>query len=251
LIEAPVAFAVAGDGYLVECDHPEVRDELGRWAAPLRAETGGEALRIRLRARGPGAPYLEVAGKRRAHGAPEDLVPALEGLVYDRLLRPERGLAVLHAAVAARGRRAVLFLGDSGAGKSVLSLRLARRGWTYLSDDLAPVDGSGRVLAVPRPVTCAAEEIEPALWDDVSSNCTRWQAGYRTPSGGWRTVHHACPANAAQSGAAFEMTAIYRLEPRRGNPPSIHRIPGPQARAWLFAMLALHGNEGGERRVAS
>jgi hypothetical protein len=89
------------------------------------------------------------------------------------------------------------------------------------------------------------------LWDDVSSDCKRWNASYRTPSGDWRTVAYACPKKSAPSGAAFEIGAVYRLQPRRASPPSIHRIPGPRARAWVFATLALHGQAGGGRHAAS
>ena len=120
----------------------------------------------------------------------------------------------------------------------MLSLRLAGRGWTYLSDDLAPIDGEGHVLAVPRPVTFDADEIDETLWREISRGCVAWEAPYWTPEGTLRTALHACPARAAESGAAFEIAAVYRLQARPGRAPLLHRMPGPEARAWIFAERA-------------
>jgi hypothetical protein len=50
------------------------------------------------------------------------------------LLR-HRGLFHVHAAGLARGERGVLLPGDTGAGKSTLTVTLIRAGWDYLSDD--------------------------------------------------------------------------------------------------------------------
>jgi hypothetical protein len=246
LLEAPLAFSLAGDGYLVDSDDAPLLAELSRWAGPLRGPIARDALHVRMRTRGEGAPCLDLWDEQRfCHEATEDLLPALEGLIYDRLDRPGRGLTVVHAAVAARGKRAVLFTGESGAGKSVLSLRLARRGWTYVSDDLAPIDDDGNVLAVPRPVTFEADEIDGALWRDISHDCASWEASYRTPEGARRTVLHACPAGAAESGLAFEIAAVYRLQPRGGRAPLLHRMPGPEARAWIFALRATRRADSG------
>jgi hypothetical protein len=238
-----VGFSVAGDGYLVESDDPQMLAQLARWAGPLRSPTGADALRIRMRTQGVGAPCLELErGRRLVQEAAEDLLPALEGFLYHRLSRVDRGLTVLHAAVAARGKRAALFLGESGAGKSVLSLRLARRGWTYLSDDLAPLEGAAegaaRVLALPRPVTFDAAEIDGVLWREVSADCVTWESRYRTPQGDERVSLHACPRGAAKTGAAFDIAAVYQLRKRSGRAPSLHRMRGPEARAWIFAARA-------------
>lgn len=67
------------------------------------------------------------------------------------LLR-HRGLYHVHAAGLARGARGVLFPGDTGAGKSTLTVSLIRVGWDYLSDDallLRSGPGGVEALAIP------------------------------------------------------------------------------------------------------
>ena len=60
-------------------------------------------------------------------------------------------ILVLHAAALAREGESLLVVGESGTGKTTLSLLLRTRGWTLLSDDLAPfhIDDS-RLLPFPR-----------------------------------------------------------------------------------------------------
>jgi hypothetical protein len=59
----------------------------------------------------------------------------LEALII--LLLDTRHVIVLHAACLAHRGHGFLFVGDSGAGKSTLSYACARRGWTYLTDDMS------------------------------------------------------------------------------------------------------------------
>jgi hypothetical protein len=166
---------------------------------------------------------------------PTDLLPELLRIVYAQLLGPEHGLAVIHAAVLVRGQRGVLFTGDSGVGKSVLSLDLSSRGWTYVSDDIALVDAAGRVHAFPRPVQFDASEIEPALWQRLARDRLTWSARWRGPGGSPRTLHFVIPRPAAASGQAFEVGAVFRLEEQPGRRPRMHRLAGTAVRAWLFA----------------
>ncbi len=58
--------------------------------------------------------------------------------------------------------------GPSGAGKTTLTVALARRGWTYFSDNLAPISLEEKVVeAFPKPVTIRGRE----EWRDWAS---RW-----------------------------------------------------------------------------
>jgi hypothetical protein len=76
------------------------------------------------------------------------------------------GYVTLHAAAVARDDRLLLLAGESGAGKTTLTLALLRDGWTYLSDDVAPIDVStGEVAPFPKPLGVK----EPSAWEGVAA----------------------------------------------------------------------------------
>jgi hypothetical protein len=236
--DADVRFVVAGDGYAVTCDDEATRDGLARWTTLLSGETA-EPTRFALRTRGPGAPAIEREGVLSCTlESSEDLLPAFEGMLYARMSRRLPRLHVLHAATLARHGKAVVFLGPSGAGKSVLSLSLCERGWTYLSDEFAPIDERMRVVAVPRPVSFDPEEIAPELLARITRGRVTWSTQYRARSGGHRSAVHVLPERAAPSGASFQIAAFFRLDPRPGAAPVLRRMPPVEMRAFLFAVLS-------------
>ena len=88
------------------------------------------------------------------------------------LIQNNPELLWFHAGAAAANGRAILFPGPRGRGKSTLVTGLCARGWTYLSDDVAPLSpASSRVL--PFPITPARREFPgremPADWLRTSS----------------------------------------------------------------------------------
>lgn len=85
-------------------------------------------------------------------------------------LQDRNDLIVIHASVAQDGEAGVLMVGPPGAGKSTLcAVACLRLGWTFLSDDVAPISISdGSVHPFPRPP--AFKGTAPPLGDLAS----RW-----------------------------------------------------------------------------
>jgi hypothetical protein len=72
------------------------------------------------------------------HGDNSGLCLALSGIVMAVLLL-QRGCFTIHASAVAMGGEGILFLGDSGAGKSSLAIALHQRGYPIVTDDLAGI----------------------------------------------------------------------------------------------------------------
>ena len=238
LSDVEVRFSLAGDSYAVACDDEALRGALARWTT-LLAGDAPDPTRLVLRTRGKGAPAIEQRGAfSRGLESADDLLPALEGFLYARMWRREPPLRVVHAACLARRGKAVVLLGPSGAGKSVLALSLCDRGWTYLSDEFAPLDEQARVIAVPRPVSFDAGEIEPELLARISRGRVTWSTTYCTRSNERREIVHVVPERAAPSGASFDVAAYIQLEPRPRAAPLLRRLRPVEVRAFLFGVFA-------------
>jgi hypothetical protein len=104
----------------------------------------------------------------------------LEGAANIACQLRRRDLFFLHAAVAEVSGRAHLFVAESGGGKSTTLWGLLHHGWSYMSDELAPidlttmhVDAYPRALCLkrrpPQPYPLPAETIETSWTLHVST----------------------------------------------------------------------------------
>ena len=98
-------------------------------------------------------------------------------VVHKFITGNRRSLAMHAGAVHGRGC-GLLLPGGSGSGKSSLAAWLLGQGFSYLSDELALLDGDGRILGLPRPLSFKEETHLP--WLDW---CGKARAGLRDEAG--------------------------------------------------------------------
>lgn len=118
-----------------------------------------------LRVRKDEAGY-RVEGARKfdeQNDTPRGILQQLKFEVIHRFVDVHPELLWLHAGAAARDERAVLLCGAWGSGKSTLVGHLCSMGWTYLSDDIVPIDlATGRLVAFPLTPMMRAHNKEEA-----------------------------------------------------------------------------------------
>ena len=88
--------------------------------------------------------FQAAAGSRVRLAAGSLRAPHVYNLLYRSLVRALDGVYLLHAAAVAADGRAWLVSGPSGSGKTSLGRALLRRGFGFLSDDLAPLSVDDR-----------------------------------------------------------------------------------------------------------
>ena len=89
-----------------------------------------------------------------------DLVSFTEWKILQNVLREVPFLGI-HAGVVAREDRTILFPGSSGVGKTSIVLGLVLQGWTFLSDEIAPVQKETcRVHPFPRVINLKREAFD-------------------------------------------------------------------------------------------
>lgn len=71
------------------------------------------------------------------------LVYLLEKLITIDLQTLRTDLYFVHSSVVERDGRAIMIVAESGTGKSTTAWALLRHGFSYLSDELAPIDPAG------------------------------------------------------------------------------------------------------------
>ena len=76
--------------------------------------------------------------------AESDILSYLLGPIMGFVLRV-RGVVCLHASAVAVNRRAVVFVGNVGAGKSTTAMAMGRLGYPIISDDIVPIYQGSRV----------------------------------------------------------------------------------------------------------
>ncbi|MDD1748963.1 MAG: hypothetical protein LUO89_03710 [Methanothrix sp.] len=129
----------------------------GRWRQVV-CHTQSDTLPAKYRLDIPGAGEFAISGDGESVSIVSLAAQPEAGLLAETLLGPVkilalalRGLFCLHASAVMAGDNAVLFLGESGDGKSTLARFLSSMEtspWPRLADDVLPVKmASGRLIA--------------------------------------------------------------------------------------------------------
>ncbi|MGA2277423.1 MAG: hypothetical protein ABSG00_07455, partial [Terracidiphilus sp.] len=101
-----------------------------------------------------GSVWFDLKAREVAGVLSEGIIADVEYLrravlaVIAGVLAPSLGVIVLHAGCVVRDGRAILLAAHSGEGKSTLSLALALRGWSLLSDEWTFVSAATNGLSV-------------------------------------------------------------------------------------------------------
>lgn len=225
---APLVLAEAGRRVVLRCEPPDLSRDLALALDPLAPGPS---------AAGPDGPASVSAASSVTDSAPDfapdsdtaavDILslPGGYGIFRDRvatwgragpevarhralrevligLAGPARVGAVLHAAAVARGGRALVIAGDTGAGKSTLALTLARAGWAHLADDLAVLDRAGRLRAAPLRISLRAGSWALAAPEALAG------APVRRGAGGEMLSRYVSPPGAAPAGTVAPVGAV-------------------------------------------
>lgn len=119
---------------------------------------------------------------RNAYDVPIcDILYETEKTIEIALQLERSDLLFLHAACFEKGGKATLFLGQPGAGKSTLSLHLVEAGFSYLSDELAPID----------PTNLAVWPYQKKIWLKATTHIDTQRLHLQPVHDNLAMVHHA------------------------------------------------------------
>ncbi len=155
------------------------------------------------------------------------------------LERPRSG--IVHAALLRRRDRRVLIAGSRGAGKTTLTLRLARAGYEVEGDEHVFIDADG---VIARPRACRVKQTSLALLPDLAATIEA-APHYRDVQG--RVIYNVDPAIICgrwriEKGA---VDCIVILAPNHGGHSSIRPIPAMMAAQALISEIGMRNADRG------
>ena len=190
---------------------------------------------LRLFAAGFGEAVISADG-RLVTGLPREERPGrFERLLVGRVLpwtALVRGLEVLHAAAVTIEGRAVLLIGQSGAGKTSVALRLVLAGAEFLTDDVLAVDRDpgARLRAHPGALVAGLRAAERA----------RLATAQRAALGPLRELDDKAYATLGPRPEPAPLGAVFFLtRPQTEGGPLVERLARPPAELLLASTFVL------------
>jgi len=139
-----------GEQVTVRTDVAEMRDFVARTYQLMLSDRNDSVISHLEVTHSPGG--FSFRGESELdHGEISGLYEYVKYQLLVQFIRRRQDLLWLHAAAVVRNGKAVIVAGPSGQGKSTLSTRLCEKGWSFMSDDIAPVRmASNEVLPFPQ-----------------------------------------------------------------------------------------------------
>jgi len=243
-----LSFRVLGVNVRVRCSDPELRSLIqADWDRLAVDDPGGDAAGdlqylVSRTDRASSICLTRLGQPPCGVGDEGELLYELQTDAIISIQRIRHDLYFLHAAVAELDGAASLLVAESGAGKSTTLWGLLHHGWSYLSDELAPIQiASMQVHAYPRALCLKSRPPHP----------------YPLPDGAVQTSH-TIHLPVAQLPAASHidpcpLAAVYFLDYRpETDVPELTPIGPAEAGARLYANALnplAHANAGLEGAV--
>jgi hypothetical protein len=144
--------AFDGQPVAVRSDVPEVLADLKRsFRQMLTSARNDPVAQLEVCQKGGSYQLRENNEIKTDHGSLQDVLQSLKYDVAFHLILSRPDLLWLHAGAVAYQGKVLILSGASGRGKSTLVANLCAHGWTYLADDIIPVDpDSGKVYPFPQ-----------------------------------------------------------------------------------------------------
>ena len=225
LTDASLSLRIVGQAVEIVCDDLAAASALRKNYEALSCDAAeGADLRYHVSAESTG--FLLRGHNGRAVLAAElgDLVFQLEKAIIVAIQERRPDLLFLHAAALERDRAAWLFVGESGAGKSTTAWALLHHGFSYLSDELAPIDlESLEVFPYPHALCLKRRPPPPYLLPAESLDLGR-------------TVHvpTRCLPSVSQLDPCSLQAVFFMSQDARGRDPVLRRISTAEAAARLY-----------------
>lgn len=227
LTDARLNLRIVGQAVEIVCDDSAATSTLRENYEALSCdEAKGADLRYRI----SGEPSTSGFLLRRHNGSARpaadlgELVFQLEKAIIVAIQERRPELLFLHAAALERDRAAWLFVGESGAGKSTTTWGLLHHGFSYLSDELAPIDlDTVEVLPYPHALCLKRRPPPPYLLPAESLDLGR-------------TIH--VPARYLPSVSRLDPCALQAVffvsQDARRRDPALRRVSTAEAAARLY-----------------
>lgn len=226
-----LAFSACQRHFTVQCVDADVRQLVRRYYGAMRDGSRRPDVRPDIRyviERRTRPTRFQLTRDSFDAGAAADLGELLLLLEEDLAIRLQElrpDLYFIHSAVVKMCGRAVMLVAPSGGGKSTTAWALVHAGFSYVSDELAPIDAKAlQVHPYPRALTLKSEP-PPA--------CPLPGATVRT-SRGWLVPTDRMPGGVVTDQLPLAAILFLRYDPTAPR-PTIRRLARAESVARLYA----------------